>query len=41
MRTPEGRQKAIDMDLHNGLCRNFVEFAANEAVRLIAPNNQY
>ncbi|MEN6356079.1 MAG: C-GCAxxG-C-C family protein [Armatimonadota bacterium] len=41
MRTPEGKQKAKDLNLHNGLCRSFVEFAANEAARLMAPNNQY
>lgn len=40
MRTPEGRQKAIDLNLHNGLCRIFVEFAANKAAQLIVQNTQ-
>ncbi|MCE5315045.1 MAG: C-GCAxxG-C-C family protein [Armatimonadota bacterium] len=35
MRTPEGRQKAKELDLHGGLCQKFVEFAANEAAKLI------
>ncbi|MCE5324224.1 C-GCAxxG-C-C family protein [bacterium] len=40
MRTSEGRQKAKELDLHGGLCRKFVEFAANEAARLIAQSNK-
>jgi C_GCAxxG_C_C family probable redox protein len=40
MRTPEGREKAKELDLHGGLCRKFVEFAANEASRLIAADNR-
>ena len=39
-RTPEGKEKAKELDLHGGLCRKFVEFAANEAAQMITENNQ-
>ena len=35
MSTPEGWQKAIDMELHIDFCPKFVAFAAEQAARLI------
>lgn len=33
--TPEGLQKATELDLHNNVCPDFVAFAAEEAARLL------
>lgn len=33
--TPEGLQKANELDLHNNVCPDFVAFAAEEAARLM------
>jgi C_GCAxxG_C_C family probable redox protein len=34
--TPEGQQKATELDLHNNICPDYVAFAAEEAAKLMA-----